>query len=416
MSPFHSSVIIDPIGYDLLRINFNITVMDLPCEFATIDVVDVLGTRTDNVTKNVNRWQLDANGVRRSYEGRNREQPDLQHDIHAAELEEFHRNGVHVIPLSENNFDAWLSAHEYTFVEFFAPWCIWCQRLAPVWELLAESQEQKGSAVSVVSVDCVENPAICMHFKVQAFPMMQLFKFQDKLGADYRADRTLVAFEDFISQQIALDQHVNSLPDNEKKAHLEMVAGQQNKHPGCLLVGFLLVNRVPGNFHIEARSKHHNLNPVMSNLSHIVNHLSFGPVFTLRELERMDYVPNTLFSYTSTHPMDHHAYVNTKLHQVYHHHIKVVTTVINDRNPRYDEGAIVAYQMVQASQIMEYIEEDVPEARFSFDISPMAVRIAKEPRPLYQFVTSVCAIIGGSFTVFGLFNGILSVLFKPKKM
>ena len=33
---------------------------------------------------------------------------------------------------------------------------------------------------------------------------------------------------------------------------------------------------MPGNFHIESRSKFHNLNPEMSNLSHTVNHLSFG--------------------------------------------------------------------------------------------------------------------------------------------
>jgi hypothetical protein len=111
VSPFYSSVVLDPVSNELLRINFNITVMDIPCEFAAIDIVDVLGTRTDNITKNVNRWQLDAKGVRRSYEGRNREQADLQHDIHDVELSEYHRNGVHAIPLDERNFDAWLSSH-----------------------------------------------------------------------------------------------------------------------------------------------------------------------------------------------------------------------------------------------------------------------------------------------------------------
>lgn len=50
--------------------------------------------------------------------------------------------------------------------------------------------------------------------------------------------------------------------------------------PGCLLTGFLLVNRVPGNFHIEARSKYHNLNPALTNVSHIVHDLTFGPPMT----------------------------------------------------------------------------------------------------------------------------------------
>jgi hypothetical protein len=115
--------------------------------------------------------------------------------------------------------------------------------------------------------------------------MMKLFKRSDVTGTDYRSDRTLVAFEEFLVHQIALDEHVLTLPEAEKQAHLEMVDNSRNDHPGCLLTGFLLVNRVPGNFHIETRSKHHNLNPVLSNLSHVVNHLSFGPVFTNRELE-----------------------------------------------------------------------------------------------------------------------------------
>jgi hypothetical protein len=34
----------------------------------------------------------------------------------------------------------------------------------------------------------------------------------------------------------------------------------------------------------------------------------------------------------------------------------------------------------------------------------------------YEFVTSVCAIIGGTFTVMSLLNGLLSVIFKAKKL
>jgi hypothetical protein len=41
-----TSVILDTNADTQLRINFNITLMDLSCEFATIDVYDVLGTNT----------------------------------------------------------------------------------------------------------------------------------------------------------------------------------------------------------------------------------------------------------------------------------------------------------------------------------------------------------------------------------
>lgn len=88
-----TNVVIDPNTDSLLRINFNITVMDIPCEYAIIDVIDVLGTRKDNITKNINKWQVDAKGVKRNYEGRNMEQRDLLHDVHH-DMDELSKNGM----------------------------------------------------------------------------------------------------------------------------------------------------------------------------------------------------------------------------------------------------------------------------------------------------------------------------------
>jgi len=57
--------------------------LDLQCEYATVDVVDVLGTNSMNVTKNVEKWQLDGAGRRMIFQGRNREQKAINHDKHA---------------------------------------------------------------------------------------------------------------------------------------------------------------------------------------------------------------------------------------------------------------------------------------------------------------------------------------------
>jgi hypothetical protein len=89
------------------------------------------------------------------------------------------------------------------------------------------------------------------------------------------------------------------------------------------------IHRVPGNFHLEARSKHHNLNPKMANLSHVVNHLSFGPVLSRSAIRRIDEIPKEYFSLESTHPMDDNTYFNGKLHQAFHHHIKVNFSTIS---------------------------------------------------------------------------------------
>ena len=48
---------------------------------------------------------------------------------------------MHASPLHESDFVGYLQEHKFTFVNFYAPWCIWCQRLEPTWEAFAEEVE-----------------------------------------------------------------------------------------------------------------------------------------------------------------------------------------------------------------------------------------------------------------------------------
>mgnify|MGYP003386888314 CR=1 FL=1 len=179
-----------------------------------------------------------------------------------------------------------------------------------------------------------------------------------------------------------------------------------------------LLHRVPGHFHIEARSDHHNLNPVMSNLSHVVNHLSFGRTLLKNEQKRVSAIPEAYYSPTASNPMDDKEFVNEGLHQAFHHFLKVVSTTIEFGATHTKRSAkdIVTYQMVESSQLMQFAEDEVPDARFSYDISPMAVGIVRKTKKWYEFLTSVCALIGGTFTVLGLFSGFLGTIFKSKQI
>jgi protein disulfide-isomerase-like protein len=412
----HTNVVIDNMNDQLLRINFNITTLDLPCEYAVIDVVDVLGTRSDNVTKNVNKWQIDSAGVRRNYEGRNAEQKDLQHDTHHPDIEELHKGGEQAIPVGEGEFDEYLKTHHYTFVNFYAPWCIWCQRLEPVWEAFAEHIENEQIPISIIKVDCVANNELCMNQKIQAFPTLRVFKEAEPQAPDYRSDRTVDALTEFVRQKLAQDEQVQAMDHETRQLHHERLEQQRDDHPGCLMSGFLLVNRVPGNFHIEARSKHHNLNPAMANISHVVNHLSFGPTLSRNAQRRVDEIPDEFFAQGSSHPIDGNIYTNKDLHTSFHHYIKTVATRFEVGRRYMGKDAILAYQMVESNQLMKYSVEDVPEARFSYDIAPMSVVIQRKGKRWYEFITSICAIIGGTFTVISLLNGFLGVIFKQKRV
>jgi hypothetical protein len=95
----------------------------------------------------------------------------------------------------------------------------------------------------------------------------------------------------------------------------------------------------------------------------------------------------------------------------------VVSTHIERNKIQFQHvGALNTYQMVSSSQIMQYSDDDVPQAVFAYDISPMAVAISYKSKRWYEFITSVCALIGGTFTVVGLLSSFLGVIFKPKKI
>jgi len=238
-----TNVVVDPNAESLLRINFNITVLDMPCEYATIDVIDVLGTRNDNVSKNINKWKIDENGIRRGYQGRNVEQRDLEHDV-GHDLDQLLSNGQHAVPVGESNLDVWLKGHKYTFANFYAPWCIWCQRLEPVWEAFAEKMEEEQLPVSIVKIDCVENANLCSNvMRIQAFPTLRVFKEGEQYPPDYRDDRTVEALMNYIKNRLMVDEHIAKLPEPDQVRHKEMIKENADEHPGCLLSGFLLVNR-----------------------------------------------------------------------------------------------------------------------------------------------------------------------------
>ena len=195
----------------------------------------------------------------------------------------------------------------------------------------------------------------------------------------------------------------------------------EEQHQGCQLSGFLLVERSPGNFHIQARSSNQEFEASMTNVSHMVNSLTIGDpmVATFLNPEKNFWNPGKGKGKKSKskaemvvppevlpkiNPMDGYAYVNEDLHESYHHYLKLVPTQV--------EGFSVGNRQLRMFQIMSNTqlsyyenEQKIPEAKFQYDFSPIAVTYkSRRNRHWYQYITSIMAIIGGVFTVVGMFE------------
>ena len=314
-------------------------------------------------------------------------------------------------------------------------WCIWCQRLHPTWEKFAEELHEKRMPVGVGKVDCTLHAQLCKDQRVMAFPTLRWYKDGEAILPDYKMDRTVAALVQYSKRKLDMDSKYKDWEEKNRAdpgqtPRMKPNAGSSRPdHPGCQVSGHLMVNRVPGNFHIEAKSVNHNLNAAMTNLTHRVNHLSFGePISNLQpHMENTPFirkVRRVLKQVPEEHkqfnPMDMKIYPTGKFHQAYHHYIKVVSTHLNMgssySNNLNDINSITVYQMLEQSQIVFYDEVNVPEARFSYDMSPMSVVVQKEGRKWYDYLTSLCAIIGGTFTTLGLIDATLYKVFKPKKL
>lgn len=400
-----------------IRLNFNISLHDLKCDFITVDVWDALGTNRQNVTKNIQRWQLNAEGQRGVYAGRQWEGRVLKHDEHDETLEEMIKDGSYAHVLTLGNWDEFMKKNELAFVDFFAPWCGHCKRLAPTWEKFAQKVFEDGLPVGVATVDCTVETELCRKYRIAGFPTMQWFAKGEESGPKYSSDRTVDALSAFASQKVKADERYKEWEaDPKRKERYKNFDphGAKNQNPGCQISGHLMVNRVPGNFHIEAKAKDHSIDPTATNLTLVVHSLSFGTAITnIREQKRVDSIIAQL-------PKEHRrfdafngkTFVTTEAHQAHHHHIKVIPTSV-------DMGSgetVTAYQMLGQSQVVFYDAVNVPEARFSYDLSPMTVTVTKEGRKWYDYVTSLCAIVGGAYTTLGLIDAVLYKVLKPKKL
>jgi len=459
-----------------IRVNFNITMMDLKCDYATIDVVSVLGTQ-QNVTQHVQKYPIDQTGVRRSYQSRNLKQHDVQlFDATVEEtIEELHADGEDAVSLDEHTFNIALEENEYVFVDFFANWCSHCRDLAPTWETLAEvmyqaaenrvedqpdvhkySDEDYNEALKVElpvlvgKVDCVDHHDFCLDQAIRAYPTLKFFVDGEEKGV-YNGHRTVVEFTHFIAEmekehkghkhadlkteeikEIATDRTVQTKEHEDYARALSATRHQhqpswaEEQHPGCQISGFLLVDRAPGNFHIQAQSRGHDLAAHMTNVSHIINHLSFGKPFSNYFIKKG--LQNTPAGFLeTTRPFDGNVYVTHKEHEAHHHYLKVITTEFDPESgtqKKYDKKKGFykpldknrAYQILQSSQLSLYRADIVPEAKFTYDLSPIAVSYEKTSRAWYDYFTSLMAIIGGTFTVVGMLeSGIHTISSKKRR-
>ncbi|KAL6650598.1 hypothetical protein ACP70R_009523 [Stipagrostis hirtigluma subsp. patula] len=92
----------------------------------------------------------------------------------AAAGEEFPRDG-RVLELDESNFEAALGAIDFLFVDFYAPWCGHCKRLAPELDEAAPVLAGLAEPIVVAKVNADKYRKLGSKYGVDGFPTLMLF-------------------------------------------------------------------------------------------------------------------------------------------------------------------------------------------------------------------------------------------------
>ncbi|KAK1804394.1 hypothetical protein P4O66_020422 [Electrophorus voltai] len=91
-----------------------------------------------------------------------------------------------VLEFTDDDFDSKIGDHELILVEFFAPWCGHCKKLAPEYEIAAT--RLKGT-VALAKVDCTANTNVCSKYGVSGYPTLKIFRDGEDSGS-YDGPRT----------------------------------------------------------------------------------------------------------------------------------------------------------------------------------------------------------------------------------
>lgn len=176
----------------------------------------------------------------------------------------------------------------------------------------------------------------------------------------------------------------------------KMVQGE-----GCDIFGYLEVNKVAGNFHFapgksfqHAQGQHvHEFKPFeahLYNVSHTIHSLSFGAHY-----------PNRV------NPLDNLSRILVNGSGVYQYFVKVVPTIY-----QHASGLTITTNQYSVTDHFKGSGDPksgfvLPGAFFIYDLSPIMVKFTEKRKSFSHFMTGVCAIVGGVFTVAGLIDSII---------
>jgi len=121
-----------------------------------------------------------------------------------------------VLEFTDADFKDKVAEHDIILVEFFAPWCGHCKRLAPEYEKAATALKDNEPPVALAKVDCTANTAVCGEHGVSGYPTLKIFRGGEK-SDDYNGPRDADGIVKYMRSKAGpSSREIKSVADVEK--------------------------------------------------------------------------------------------------------------------------------------------------------------------------------------------------------
>ncbi|AQK84391.1 Protein disulfide isomerase-like 2-1 [Zea mays] len=118
-----------------------------------------------------------------------------------------------VVALTEADFEKEVGQDRGALVEFYAPWCGHCKKLAPEYEKLGASFK-KAKSVLIAKVDCDEHKSVCSKYGVSGYPTIQWFPKGSLEPKKYEGQRSVEALAEFVNSEAGTNVKIAAIPSS----------------------------------------------------------------------------------------------------------------------------------------------------------------------------------------------------------
>ncbi|XP_009594447.1 protein disulfide-isomerase-like [Nicotiana tomentosiformis] len=108
-----------------------------------------------------------------------------------------------VLTLDHTNFTDVVSNHNFIVVEFYAPWCGHCQKLAPEYEKAASVLSSHDPPIVLAKIDASDeaNRGLATQYQLKGFPTIKIFRDGGKNIQEYNGPREADGIVTYIKKQ-----------------------------------------------------------------------------------------------------------------------------------------------------------------------------------------------------------------------